>query len=325
MGFPTSSPRGQDIQRKQERIGFAISSASDWADSPRSQHSQTPFHDAMVSNQNAGLLPRPLSWNHRPASGETLFEEEEENQPATTAAAPIQRPNMSQKSGSPNMIPGLPANPRALKNGFSAERFRRAPAGPQSNLYPQYPHGIQHGARGKAPTPQYNRRSAQRASYASNSSSTPYYSSDCSQETTSNTLLTTPGKPDPISPNRASESKPLPSTAGLAPPAEIVSRPRIVRGDDIKRVHIRSSPRPRPPSEGSAPWGPDDLWLQRGRGHTPPPKTSSELPYPSGPCPGIVLYPSSPKKTAVGPQRASPAGRNLTPSKRGGDLILRVD
>ncbi|KAK5800574.1 hypothetical protein VI817_002786 [Penicillium citrinum] len=326
LGVPmSSSPRVQDMQRKKERIGFAISSASDWADSPRSQHSQTPFHEAGAPSQGAGLLPKPLNWSHRPASGETLFEEEEENQSATAAAVPIQRPIMSQKSGSPNIITGLPANPRALKNGFSAERFRRAPTGPQPRPYPQYPLGTQQAARGRTPIPQFNRRNDHRASYTSNSSSTPYYSSDCSQETTANTLLTTPGRPDPTSPNRTSESKPLPSAAALAPAAEIVSRPRIVRGDDIKRVHIRSSPRPRPPSEGSAPWGPDDFWLQRGRGNTPPPQASSELPYPSERCPGIILYPSSPKKAAGGSQRASPTGRDLTPSKRGGDLILRVD
>lgn len=323
MSFATTHPGDQGVQRKQERIGFAVSSASDWADSPRSQTSQAPLRDTAPS-QGAGLYPKPLKWSHRPASGETLFEEEEENQTATMAAA--QWPKMTQISGSPSMVPGLPANPRALKDGFPAERFRRAPAVPSKMTHVQYPLGIQPKTRESTQPPPSNGRSTQRASYTSNSSSAQNYSSDCSQETTSNTLLTTPGRPDPLTPNQVPARKPTPGTATLAPPAEIVSRPRIVRGDDIKRVHIRSSPRPRPPSEGSAPWGPDDLWLERSRAHAPPPQASSELPYPSERCPGVILYPSSPKKRPTDvPQRVSPTGRNLTPSKRGADLILRVD
>jgi hypothetical protein len=42
--------------------------------------------------------------------------------------------------------------------------------------------------------------------------------------------------------------------------------------------------------------------------------------------PGDVHYPASPKKNAgTVSNRVSPTSRNLTPSKRGGDLILRVD
>ncbi|KAJ5386685.1 hypothetical protein N7509_009226 [Penicillium cosmopolitanum] len=321
--FPTASSWEQVGQRKRERIGFAVSSASDWADSPRSQTSQAPFPDT-IPNQGPGLYPKPLKWSHRPTSGETLFEEEEESQMPSIVTAAYQKPNMTQKPGSPRLMPGLPANPRALKDGFPADRFRRAPAGPQLNTHDdahsRYPLGVNPEPRGRTPAPLYNPKNTQRASYTSNSSGTQNYSSDCSQDTTSNTLLTTPGRPEPIA------RKPSPGTATLAPPAEIVSRPRIVRGDDIKRVHVRSSPRPRPPSEGSAPWGPEDLWLQRGRTNASPPQASPELPYPSERCPGVVLYPSSPKKQPPGmPQGPSPTGRNLTPSKRGTDLILRVD
>ncbi|CAI7601574.1 unnamed protein product [Penicillium manginii] len=273
--FPTTSSWEQVGQRKRERIGFAVSSASDWADSPRSQASQAPFPDT-ISNHGPGLYPKPLKWSHRPTSGETLFEEEEENQIPSIVAAAYQKPSMTQKPGSPRLMAGLPANPRALKEGFPADRFRRAPAGPQSNTHDdshsQYPIGIKPVSRGRTPAPLYNPKNIQRASYTSNSSGTPNYSSDCSQDTTSNTLLTTPGRPDPIA------RKPSPGTATLAPPAEIVSRPRVVRGDDIKRVHIRNSPRPRPPSGGSTPWGPEDLWLQRGRTDASPPQASSELP-----------------------------------------------
>lgn len=319
MALENTFPTHQGTERKPERIGFAISSASDWADSPRSQASQVPFHDT-TPNTTTGLYPKPLKWSHRPTSGETLFEEEEENQTTTTIAAGYSRPNMAQKPGSQGIVAGLPENPRALKNGFPAERFRRAPTGPRPNSQIQYPFGMQPETWERTAAPASKQRSIRQVSYTSNSSSDPNYSSECSQETTSNTLLTTPGRPDP------SVTRPSPATEALAPPVEIVSRPRMVRGDDIKRVHIRSSPRPRPPSEGSAPWGPDDLWLQRGRANIPQSQPSSELPYPSERCPGVVLYPSSPKKRPSDmPQRASPTGRNLTPSKRGADLILRVD
>ena len=60
-----------------------------------------------------------------------------------------------------------------------------------------------------------------------------------------------------------------------------------------------------------------------------PPKSrnpSGELPYPSDLFPGDVNYPDSPKKKAVTvSNRVSPTSRNLTPSRRGEDLILRVD
>jgi hypothetical protein len=58
-----------------------------------------------------------------------------------------------------------------------------------------------------------------------------------------------------------------------------------------------------------------------------PPKSrepSGELPYPSDMYPGAVHYPDSPKKKVV-LNRVSPTSRNLTPSRRGDDLILRVD
>jgi hypothetical protein len=42
--------------------------------------------------------------------------------------------------------------------------------------------------------------------------------------------------------------------------------------------------------------------------------------------PGNVHYPDSPKKKVVTvSNRVSPTSRNLTPSRRGEDLILRVD
>lgn len=301
-----------------DQIGFAVSSDSEWEISPRTLSSQHTLSEPLP-NQAAGLYPKPLKWSHRPVSGETLFEEDELHQ-----AVSERKPSNPQRSGSPSLMTGLPPNPRALKDGFPAQRFRRVP-GQQPNQN-----------RVHQPDPQETRlglpipRSAFRGSSTSNSSSTPMESSSSSHHTSSNTLLTTPfstaqGRTlSGTSPRRIEPPAPTPSLGTLGPAAEIVSRPRIVRANDIKRVQIRSSPRP--PSEVVAPYCPEDFWLERGRVRAPPPAASTDLPYPSEACPGAVLYPSSPKKRPQdAPNRVSPTSRNLTPSKRGQDLILRVD
>jgi hypothetical protein len=112
---------------------------------------------------------------------------------------------------------------------------------------------------------------------------------------------------------------------GLSTATEIVSQPRIIRREDIKRVQIRSNPRP--PSEVVVPYCPDDFWLERGRSQAPAPTAPGGLPYPSEAFPGAVLYPRSPQRRPqdVSAQRLSATGRSLTPSRRGQDLILRVD
>lgn len=301
-----------------EQIGFAVSSDSEWDISPRTLSSQHTLSEPLP-NQIAGLYPKPLKWSHRPVSGETLFEEDEIHQ-----AVSEWKPSNPQRSGSPSVMMGLPPNPRALKDGFPAQIFRRVP-GQQPNQN-----------RGHQPDPQEIRlglpipRSAFRGSSTSKSSSIPLESSNSSHHTSSNTLLTTPfstaqGRTlSGTSPGIIKPPAPTPSSSTLGPAAEIVSRPRIVRADDIKRVQIGSSPRP--PSEAVAPYCPEDFWLERGRVRAPPPAASTDLPYPSEACPGAVLYPSSPKKRPQdAPNRVSPTSRNLTPSKRGQDLILRVD
>jgi hypothetical protein len=309
----TPEPRGR------ERIGLAASSDSEWEASPRTLSSQATLSE-LLPNQGAGLYPKPLKWTHRPISGETLFEEDEFQQGVID-----RRQNAAQRSGSPNVMPGLPANPRALKDGFPAQKFLRTPGQQRPNQ-----------SRGLTPDPTTSgftppfARPAFRVSDTSNSSGTPVESSGClgsSRHTSYNAPLTTPFSTTQSrilsgSHNRPDPTTPTPSGT-LGPSAEIVSRPRIVRGDDIKRVEIRSSPRP--PSEAGAPWGPDDLWLERGRGRTPA-ASSSEVPYPSEVNPGTLVYPSSPKKRPGHvPKRVSPTSRNLTPSRRGQDLILRVD
>ncbi|KAL3482374.1 hypothetical protein BJX99DRAFT_216912 [Aspergillus californicus] len=105
------------------------------------------------------------------------------------------------------------------------------------------------------------------------------------------------------------------SSEPLTQPQEIVSRPRIVRQDDIKRVQIR---RGKPsPKEAAIPYCPDDYWLDQN--NEPPstynaPRQSSEYKYISG---GNINR--MPKK------KPAPQERNLTPSRRGADLILQVD
>jgi hypothetical protein len=311
---PHSEPQGRG------RIGLAASSDSEWGGSPRTLSSQATLAEPLP-NQGPGLYPKPLRWTHRPISGETLFEEDEYQQGITGRLE-----NAAQITGSPRMRTGLPlpANPRAFKDGVPTQQFLRTPgqqrSGQNRNLMPDST------TRGVTPPfagPTY------RASAASNSTSTQMDSSGSSSHEASSTNLlstyftTAQGRILSGAHNQRDPTMQTPSTT-LGPPAEIVSRPRIVRGDDIKRVQIRSSPRPS--SEVGAPWGPDDFWLERGRGRDVPASSSTDIPYPSEMNPGAVGYPSSPKKRPEdAPERVSSMSRNLTPSRRGQDLILRVD
>ncbi|KAJ5115392.1 hypothetical protein NUU61_001151 [Penicillium alfredii] len=320
------SPRGP---RDHERIGFAISSDSDWEASPGTQSSQHTLAE-LLPDQQAGLYPKPLKWSHRPVSGETLFEEDDSN----PAAAQVPQ-SSTQRAGTPTMVAGLPANPRALKEGFPAEKFLRGGGNqnPRANLNQPFP-GIQNG-HWREGQGQISSRSATYGSSISNSSGAFHDSSDSSHHPpSSSTLLSAPLSTaqghihNGSSPRNSPQPQPpipTPSSGTLGPATEVVSRPRIVRGNDIKRVEIRGSKRP--PSEVVVPYCPEDFWLERGRAYAPPRSISAEPPYPSDTCPGVVLYPSSPKKRPEKPvpHRLSPMGRNLTPARRGDDLILRVE
>ncbi|KAF9251396.1 hypothetical protein DTO006G1_4614 [Penicillium roqueforti] len=298
----------------QERIGFAISSDSDWETSPRTQSSQHSIA-RLLPDPIAGLYPKPLKWSHRPPSGETLFEEDESQQAAAAATAEMTQ-NKPPRPGIQPKLAGLPANPRAFKEGFSTDNFKRRSGSPKALAIPS------------------NANPAYKTS-STDSSATPYQVSQTSYSCSNPNILpaapikTTQAQPQnrSLSPGRqAPQSCPTLSSSTLPPGSEIVSRPRIVRGNDIKRVQIRNSPRP--PSEVVAPYCPDDLWLERGRGLAPPKsrEPSGELPYPSDMHPGDVHYPDSPKRKAGAvSKRVSPNSRNLTPSRRGDDLILRVD
>ncbi|KAJ5550957.1 hypothetical protein N7461_005655 [Penicillium sp. DV-2018c] len=298
----------------QGQIGFAVSSESDWETSPRTQSSQHSV-SRLLPDSNAGLYPKPLKWTHRPPSGETLFEEEE-GQQAAGAAAKMQ--NKSPKPAEQPRFAGLPANPRAYKKGPNARYYRQGPEHPSTLAAPFQP------------------SAAFRASPSNNNAVNSQPSESTQTTYPSSTSLTLQAAPAIInqgesqnhrfSPERPAPRPPLASSSVLPPGSEIVSRPRIVHGNDIKRVQIGGSPRQ--PSEVVAPYCPDDLWLEHGRALAPPRsrEPSGELPYPSDLSSGVVHYPDSPKKqVATVSNRVSPTSRNLTPSRRGEDLILRVD
>jgi hypothetical protein len=89
---------------------------------------------------------------------------------------------------------------------------------------------------------------------------------------------------------------------------EIVSRPRIVRGDDIRRMQIqRGRPQPR---ELQVPYSPEDYWREHRGGHR---------------APGIVGDVSDRSRGRGRGRGRPPLEHNVTPSRRGADLILRVD
>ncbi|KAL4879685.1 hypothetical protein BJY04DRAFT_92724 [Aspergillus karnatakaensis] len=101
-------------------------------------------------------------------------------------------------------------------------------------------------------------------------------------------------------------------------PQEMISRPRIIRQDDIKRVQIR---RGKPsPKEVTVPYCPDDYWSEQssepsGTSGYNIPRKSVEYKYTAE----MMGRMAMPKK------KPSPSERNLTPSRRGTDLILQVE
>lgn len=97
----------------------------------------------------------------------------------------------------------------------------------------------------------------------------------------------------------------IPPSRAVSPVQEIVSRPRIVRRDDIKRVEIHRG-KPQPPTL-TVPYAPDDYWLDPAARTSSDRRRSTDTPF------------CMPKKKPV------PVERNLTPSRLGSDLILRVD
>ncbi|KAJ5601695.1 hypothetical protein N7510_011229 [Penicillium lagena] len=297
--------------RNQEQIGVAVSSDSEWAVSPMTQSSQRTLSE-VLPDRTPGLYPKPLKWSHRPVSGVTLFEEEEDDEEGRHVTPPEDIRNPPSRSQAPI---GLPANPRAVKEGFPAGRFLRDAGHPQTHL--------------TTPTTTAMRGSSTTTTDTSSavddfrSSSSPHLSSP-------NTFATTPSstaqgrilsgmlpsrKPPPPPP------KQLPART-LDPALEIISRPRIVRQNDIKRVQLRPG-QPRSPSEVVVPYDPEELWLERGRSYM---SQNAELPYPSDARRASALYPNSPTRmNRRNPHRLSPESRNVVVSQQGTDFVLRVE
>ncbi|KAI9374299.1 hypothetical protein BJX61DRAFT_319476 [Aspergillus egyptiacus] len=115
--------------------------------------------------------------------------------------------------------------------------------------------------------------------------------------------------------NKPTRYPPEPSPELPTLPQEIVSRPRIVRQDDIKRVQIR---RGKPaPNQVTVPYCPDDFWQAAS--------TKSSTGYSrSGPS-GVYKHISGGDIGRMPKKKPSPLERNLTPSRRGADLILQVE
>jgi hypothetical protein len=81
-------------------------------------------------------------------------------------------------------------------------------------------------------------------------------------------------------------------SSSVSPAAEIIARPRIVPGQEVKQIQVKGGQTPR-----------------LGVGN-------NSLPLAAGAARAPLKSP---------PKRISPSERNLTPSRRGADLILSVD
>ncbi|KAF7593629.1 hypothetical protein BBP40_011147 [Aspergillus hancockii] len=105
----------------------------------------------------------------------------------------------------------------------------------------------------------------------------------------------------------------IPFSRAVSPAQEIVSRPRIVRRDDIKRVQIRRG-KPQPKAL-TIPYSPEDCWNgqnARSPSDTKPHRLSGDRS--STQMPGRMAK-----------KKRWSSERNLAPSRRGSDLILRVE
>ncbi|EYE94239.1 uncharacterized protein EURHEDRAFT_403582 [Aspergillus ruber CBS 135680] len=120
---------------------------------------------------------------------------------------------------------------------------------------------------------------------------------------------------------------PNPQTPNLEPTREIVSRPRIVRQHDIKRVEIRRGKSRENTPVMSSPYSPDDYWNEPSRNSLTQVTTagSSTMTTPTSLSMGTSIPTVEKTITRKPAKRQSVFERNLTPSREGADLILRVD
>lgn len=282
-----------------DRIGHAISSNLDEDDD---------YHD-----HAAGLYPEPLRWDRRPRSDITTFEEDErplqpEPQPQLQPQPrlPHLYPNFSGLIGPRpypgRMATGLPAHPRALMYGFppptqAGDRSRwpaesdsqsqsqsesscsgsRSGSGSgsdsESGTRPQpHPQGISRHSGYFTPLPV---REARTPSRSENTSPIDYTTSPSLRRPRMLASGTGPSTPTPI-----------PGT-DTGTRSEILSRPRIVHQQDVKRVQIKRCKPPRqrrfeqhqqqrqqlPAFQSSRdlnavpPYSPDDFWYDPAGGH----------------------------------------------------------
>ena len=123
--------------------------------------------------------------------------------------------------------------------------------------------------------------------------------------------------------SRDSMNNSLPGTdfpVARKPAHEVVSKPRIVRGNNIKRVQIqRGKPQP---TELKVPYSPDDYWLEHRRGQGAPGTAWESVVSRK---PGNGMYSQEEMRVLNATKPLPPLEHNLTLSKRGADLILHVD
>ncbi|KAF7715652.1 Uncharacterized protein PECH_001271 [Penicillium ucsense] len=359
-----SDPVDTEGFHDREPIGVAVSSRDGWAHSPRSLISQK-MHAESPSTTTASLHPKPLKWSHRPDSGGTLFEEEDDPRQIR-----LSHPFSVQGTPSVRALPGLPANPRAFKDGTRPSQYSRALPQPHTGPVPRNRlspgGGVSDGrvvglnlsttAFRASPTPNPSSSSDNTSGSSSRGSASipvgiaPHQGqAHRGQEHNTSMRHLHPSRPSlrsgfdarassaqnggmprrPLQTIRPSQMQRdhtrTPNALGLSTSTDGSPQPRLVSREEIKHVQIRSSPRI--PGEVVAPYCPDDLWPERGRSRAPAPNTMKELPYPSEMSSAKAVYPESPHKRPMDlqAQRLSATGRSLTPSKRGNDLILRVD
>ncbi|RHZ65723.1 hypothetical protein CDV55_104683 [Aspergillus turcosus] len=367
-----------------DRIGFAVSTNSDFDASP-SQTSERTISDLLPDKPNMNLYPKPLRWSsHKPSrrmSSDTLFEEDAVRPRSLLGSS-------SQNKGSPggtnghngsqhnrsNLAMGLPANPRAMLYGMGNASLSNKNIG-----YGAKPVFANSGERianyQQAEICNDSRRYSEvrmpdQQDYMDSqwlNRCTGYGQSDRRQSTRGaarrsvelgaqgNLVKTSADGFETISLNERSEFcrksrhsgdfKPLtpvrevitPSVnagkndnggyfpnpripfSGTAPPVqEIVSRPRIVRGDDIKRVQIRKG-KPQPQGLRDS-YSPKDCWQESIR------ESQTECSdHQSRRLPVDPSFPVESMATAMPRRKPVSWGRKVTPARRGSDLILRVD
>lgn len=318
-----------------QRIGLAISSESELDTASRSQATPRTLSDLLPDKPD--LYPEPLRYSQQskssPQSGETFGH----SNSWTDSSRPSSRELGSTTYNRMKTI-GLPPNPRVMKQCLSdvppnalASNQRRIPTYANNRVQPIY--GAANFSNPTIPFSSFERED-----------NMTEYGQDSGLNQSLDHNLIPPRFPSPtgsyhvpgslgrrLEPNDISDSqqsralRPLtpvrevrtpgnfaqgkanhdyfnmspPGYPAIHPRSERVSRPRIVRKDDIKRVQIRRG-KPQP-KELQVPYSPEDYWLEHSRGQRSMYSGRNRIAY------------------------NSPSEHSLTPSRRGTDLILRVD